>query len=726
MTDNIDSTPSKAKADIDSCGCDTSLAKLIHPLGEALNTGILILDKNLNVLTHNAAAVRHSSVPADLYKTGRSARGILEHAIKRGDYGPDANIEDFWSHVLEKCAEPNLSAEDIIRTSTDGRVIHAKRTYCEDGSIIVLSEDITEQTQQDQLMDLAINSAGAGTWQFSLLTGEFTFSETIREYLSDAELERINQDGFWPLIHHDDLAKARASWDEAFKSKTILDFSFRLVLDKTGIIYKRNIGIPVFAENGKIIGVNCLVLDHTKDRETIHVLERRADDAERISKAQNEYLANMSHEIRTPMNGVLGMTEALLHNEAAAGFKHELNVIRDSANMMLKMMDDTLDHAKIAADKVKIVPELTVPRKMLTTIKALWVDKAEKNATTLNLKVMDSVPATLIIDPLRYHQCLNNLLSNAIKFTKNGRVDIISTIVERGGKPLFVTAVRDTGIGMTPEQLAGVFTPYQQATDSTTADYGGTGLGMTIVKRLAELMGGKVTAKSEPGKGTTFALSLPLKRREGERRAIPRATPVRRESMSDLYHQETPVATEPPVTIAPAKAVSAPVVKPAAQGEPEPEVTTPPQAVSNIFAEAPAKFDLSKLTVLVAEDNQINQLVVRSLLEPRIKEIIITDNGKDALDVLRSRTVDVILMDIHMPVMDGIEATIAIRNSKTEWANTKIVALTADPEYQQIRICRNIGMNYALPKPLNFSDLIAALETVFEDENQPALLAAGQ
>ena len=667
-------------------------------MGEALDTGILILDKNLNVVTHNAAAVRHSSVPADLYQTGYSARNILEHAVKRGDYGPDADIEAFWTHIVEKCAERHMSTEDMIRTSTDGRVIHAKRTYCEDGSIIVVSEDITEQTQQDQLMDLAINGAGAGTWQFSLLTGEFTFSDSIREYFSDAELKRIDKDGFWPLLHEDDLAHVRASWDEAFKSKTIMDFPYRLVLEKTGIIYKRNIGIPIFAEDGKIIGVNCLVLDHTKDRETIHVLERRTEDAERMFKSQNKYLANMSHEIRTPMNGVLGMTEALLHNPGAEDFKNELITIRDSANMMLKLMDDTLDHAKITADKVKLLPELAVPRKILKTIKTLWTEKAKANNTSLNVNITDKVPDTLIIDPLRYHQCLNNLLSNAIKFTANGRVDIISTIVERGGKPLFVTAVRDTGIGMTPEQLESVFTPYQQATDKTSANYGGTGLGMAIVKSLAELMGGSVTAKSTPGQGTTFALAIPLKRRQGERRALPRPTNVRRESMNDM----TPKTAQP-----------------ANKAQTLPPVKTAPSP--NIFTDEKSNFDLSKLTVLVAEDNQINQLVVRSLLEPRIAEIIITDNGQQALEVLRTRQVDVILMDIHMPVMDGIEATIAIRGSKMPWANTKIIALTADPEYQQIRICRNIGMNHALPKPLNFKDLISSLETVFEDNFEPVL-----
>ena len=685
-------------ADLRSLPVKSPLSRLIDPLGEALEKGILIFDSHLKIVKFNAAALIHSNVPSDFYKVGRSAKGILEYAIKRGDYGQNVDIDTEWNKIVEKCARRELSTEDIIRTCSDGRVIKAHRVFCQDGSAIVLSEDITKQTQQDQLMELAINGAGVGNWQFSLQTGEFTFSDLFLNHLSEAEVARIRADGFWPLIHKDDLSRVRKHWNSAFKSKTVMDFSYRLVLDKSGIIYMRNIGIPIFAGDGRVIGVNCLVLDHTNKRETIHALKRRTEDAERMFKLQNEYLANMSHEIRTPMNGVLGMTEALLHNPGAENFKDELITIRDSANMMLRLMDDTLDHAKITADKVKLMPELAVPRKILKTIKALWVEKAKANNTSLNMNITDNVPNTLIIDPLRYHQCLNNLLSNAIKFTAGGRVDIISTVVERGGKSVFVTAVRDTGIGMTPEQLDRVFTPYQQATDKTSANYGGTGLGMSIVKSLAELMGGHVTAKSAPGDGTTFALSVPLKRREGERRALPRPTTVRRESMNDAAPQPAQPALKAP-TLSPFKAA--------------------PRA--NIFAEPKSSFDLSKLTVLVAEDNQINQLVVRSLLEPRIAEIIITDNGQQALEVLRTRQVDVVLMDIHMPVMDGIEATIAIRGSQMPWANTKIIALTADPEYQQIRICKNIGMNHALPKPLNFVDMISALETVFEDDLEPAL-----
>ncbi len=670
---------------------ESQILAFLEPLGQSLGKGVLILDTDLNVVTHNAAALIHSNVPTDLYKSGRSSKNILEFAIKRGDYGPDADIDALWNNILKRSAARKVSTEDVIRTSSNGRVIHAQRTYAEDGSAIVLSEDITDRKRREQLMDLAINSAGAGYWQFSLRTGKFTFSDSIREHLSKAELDRVHKDGFWPLIHPNDLPKVKANWDKAFKSKTIMDFSYRLVLEQSGTTYKRNIGVPIFAENGKAIGVNCLVLDQTEDRGSIRALKRRASEAERMVKAQNAYLANMSHEIRTPMNGVLGMTEALLQNQSASHITQELGIIRDSANMLLKLMDETLDHAKISADKLKLLPELSAPRKMLKDIKRLWVERAKSNNTQLNLNVLESVPDTLIIDPLRYHQCLNNLLSNAIKFTENGQVDIISTIVERGDKPFFVTAIRDTGIGMTQEQLADVFTPYQQATDSTSANYGGTGLGMSIVKQLAELMGGKVTAKSELGQGTTFALSFPLKRREGERRALPRATTVRRESMSDAIQPPAPRSSQPR---------------------------------TNVFAEERAPVDLSRLTVLVAEDNQINQLVVRSLLEPRIAEIVIVDNGQEAIEVLRNRHIDVILMDIHMPIMDGIEATIAIRNSQTSWANTKIIALTADPEYQQVRICRNIGMNYAIPKPLNFSDLITALETVFEDDAQTALQIA--
>ncbi|WP_017930257.1 hybrid sensor histidine kinase/response regulator [Robiginitomaculum antarcticum] len=716
MTENVPLDKNVSNTAVKTKKNEVTLDDLIKTLGESFDIGVVIFDPNLNVLAHNAATLRHNDMPQDLYLPGRSGKDIVEHAIRRGDFGPDITLAETWNNIRSKSALHESDTAEFSRTALDGRVIKTRHSYGSNGVLIVLTEDITKTQRREQLMDLAMVQAGAGYWQYSFKDNKFTISDSILSRLSDREKARIYNDGLWSILHPEDVDRIRIIWSEGFKSQSVMDFCYRVVLDKAGVVYQRNIGIPIFSEAGKPIGVNCFIIDQTEERVSLQSWRRRAEDAERMNKAQNEYLANMSHEIRTPMNGVLGMTEALLQTEAGETISEQLGIIRDSANMLLKLMDDTLDHAKLAADKVKVMPELTAPRTLLHNIKTLWDDKANSNGTKLTLRITDNVPDTLIIDPLRYHQCLNNLLSNAIKFTKNGQVDVICTVVERSGLPYFVTAIRDTGIGMTPEQLRGVFTPFQQATDQTSADYGGTGLGMSIVKRLSEVMGGKVSVKSQPTIGTTFALTLPLKRREGERRALPRAGDVRRVSMDDaedIRRQSLKAQKNPPAS---------------QETRDTPVNTSDRSEKTQIFASvnsnANKDVDISRLTVLVAEDNQINQLVVRSLLEPKIAEMIIADDGQAAIEILKTRHVDVILMDIHMPIMDGIEATLAIRNSGAPYADTKIIALTADPDYQQVRICKNIGMNYAIPKPLNFNELMTGFNTVFSETPEKVIQTA--
>lgn len=696
-------------------GNPAALKDMIETLGEAFDIGIIVFDPKLTVLACNAATLRHNDMPRDLFTPGSSGQAIVEFAIHRGDHGEDTDFSEAWKRICDKSQRRETEITEFSRTALDGRVIKTRHTYREDGSLVVLTEDITERQSNEQLMDLAMGQAGAGYWRYTNKDKKFTISESILARLTDSEKKRVYAEGLWSILHPEDVERIRKIWTEGFEKKSVMDFSYRIVLDKAGIVYQRNIGIPIFSESGRPVGVNCFIIDQTEDRGSLQTWQRRAEDAERMNKAQNEYLANMSHEIRTPMNGVLGMTEALLQTEAGVEISEQLNIIRDSANMLLKLMDDTLDHAKLAADKVKLVPEITAPRVLMRNIKALWEERAKRNNSQLSVHITDSVPDTLIIDPLRYQQCLNNLLSNAIKFTNNGQIDVVCTVVQRGEAPLFVTAVRDTGIGMTPNQLSDVFTPFQQATDQTAAHYGGTGLGMSIVKRLSEVMGGKVSVKSEQGKGTTFALTLPLKRREGERRTLPRPGAVRRVSMNDADELAMVNNAQRPAesAVKPRNSDSIGAQRPA------PEIQRKSGMRGPISTGLDNKPDLSGLTVLVAEDNQINQLVVRSLLEPKIAEMIIADDGQAAIEVLKNRHIDVILMDIHMPVMDGIEATLAIRNSGQAWANTKIIALTADPDYQQVRICKNIGMNYAIPKPLNFNDLMTALTTVFEDTSEP-------
>jgi len=298
------------------------------------------------------------------------------------------------------------------------------------------------------------------------------------------------------------------------------------------------------------------------------------------------------------------------------------------------------------------------------------------------------VPEQLLLDEFRLQQCLNNLLSNAVKFTESGRIDVIVKTAIVKDRDSLIIAVKDTGIGMTDEQSNAIFDEFTQADNSISRTYGGTGLGMSITKQLAELMGGEVRVKSEFGAGSTFALVLPIL-----------------ESDDELQSKDLDTVHQVPKTLN----------TPRSSGPSSPDASQPSKPFEG-------------LSVLCVEDNPVNQKVVRRLIGKRVANLTFANNGREALKVLSMMHVDVVLMDIHMPVMDGIEATLEIRGSKEPWANVIIIALTADPDYQQKRICKNIGMDDTIAKPVKREDILKAFDrtlgTISPEFAQPVKLTA--
>lgn len=265
-----------------------------------------------------------------------------------------------------------------------------------------------------------------------------------------------------------------------------------------------------------------------------------------------------------------------------------------------------------------------------------------------------------------------------MKFSPAGKIQVVLTTLENNGQNNLVAVVKDTGIGMNEAQLANLFEAYTQADKSISGRFGGTGLGMNITKQLIELMGGKITAKSEIGSGTIIALTLPIK--------------------AGKQHEA-------------------------------PQTNTSGSLVDDMLenAAAPAS-EYSALKMLVVDDNPTNHMVVTSLLGSLVKHIDVAENGAEAIDALKkaegeSAQYDIVLMDIHMPIMDGIEATLAIRGGKDPFTDIPIIALTADPQYQQRRLCKNIGMDDALAKPVKLTELLSAVDRVLKDLNASELAA---
>ena len=581
--------------------------------------------------------------------------------------------------IVESLNEPEAHRTSVVLTTLDGRRVRVNTWYDGLNGCTLVIRDITVSSRYRNLFEIAMNAADAGFWSMDFKSGKFTYSASVTRRLSVEEQTNLQAHGLFAIVHPEDVTAITAQWQEVIQSKRDFDFKYRVRIKSHGIMWQRSIGQIDCAPDGTPLGATAFVMDISEEmnKENALAAERSA------SKAKSEFLARMSHEIRTPLNAIIGMSDSLKDENLSEDVRDVVNDIENAAEGLHYLLSRTLDHAKLMSDKVEINLEASDPRQLIGTVSRLW--KPQITSKGLNFKtVLDpALPQSVNLDEFRLQQCLNNLLSNAAKFTKFGGVTLIVKQADIKNKPHLVFAVKDTGIGMSETEVSRIFDPFTQADNSIQREYGGTGLGMTITKNLCELMGGRVRVQSKRGEGTTFALILPVL-----------------ENASDLPQQETVVTPEVLQTR------PLPVDMPAKLAEPSIGTT----AAVTMPEDNAKKRPFEGLNVLCVEDNHINQKVVKRLIGGRVKELYFAENGREALNVLNTVPVDVVLMDIHMPVMDGIETTLEIRKSDQTYANVIIIALTADPDYQQRRICRNIGMDDTIAKPVKREDILDAFD----------------
>ena len=375
--------------------------------------------------------------------------------------------------------------------------------------------------------------------------------------------------------------------------------------------------------------------------------ERAADAA---SQAKSAFLATMSHEIRTPLNGVLGMAQAMTHDDLADVQRERLKVIRRSGESLLAILDDVLDLSKIEAGKLELEMSEFGIEHLVRGAAANFSPMARQNGVDFQFEVADEARGVWRGDALRIRQIVYNLVSNAVKFTREGQVAIAVTAAPEGLR----LSVADTGVGIAPEDMARLFDKFVQGDSSATRRYGGAGLGLTICQELAHLMGGEITVDSQLGKGSVFTITLPLER----------------------------VAK-----VAPAPQPAAPQPEPAAN-----------------------------LRVLAAEDNRINQMVLKTLLAQAGIEVTLVEDGARCVEAWEGGQWDIVLMDIQMPEMDGVAATRAIRGreAQTGRPRTPIVAVTANAMVHQVAEYSAAGMDGMVAKPIEIAALFAAMEAALD------------
>jgi signal transduction histidine kinase/ActR/RegA family two-component response regulator len=582
----------------------------------------------------------------NFYKEGRS-RELITEAVAAG---------------IEKGTPWDLELQIITATGKEKWVKAQGKPYFSDGECIRLFgvfQDITKQKKVENELraareeavsnslriQIANSSTGMGVWEWDLINGSLYWDDWMYS-LYDVPKDKFSGafEAWETSVHPDDIKRAKALLTTAIKKTGSYDTQFRIVTSEGIVKHIKANALVQKDALGKPIKMIGVNYDITDKVNTMAVLEQEKTNAEAATRAKSAFLANMSHEIRTPMNAILGALQLLANSTVEQSLKPIVENATFSAKGLITIINDILDYSKIESEKLMLEYAPFSALDTLDTVKYELEDLVKQKGIDFAIEVAPEFVDGWCGDSVRVKQILLNLTSNAVKFTKEGAVTIKLNCIERNDQDVLYCQIVDTGIGMSKEVQARVFERFSQADSSTTRLYGGTGLGMAISLSLVKLMDGCMHLESEEGKGTTITLELPL-----SRAAI-------KEESADKTEDSMP--------------------------------------------------NLQGMKILIAEDNSINQMVIESMLTPTGADLAMVDNGKQAVDYVLKNQVDLIFMDIQMPVMDGLEAQKHIQDYNRE---IPIIALTANVMSEDVARYLDAGFVTHIGKPVDLKALYQLL-----------------
>lgn len=580
--------------------------------------------------------------------------------------------DKWWDMTFFSKEESQLCKEKVLQI-TSGKIKVNPKPYerklrCKDGSLkwiewrdslganntfVSVGVDITDWKKTEEIKiqsDTILNSVDS-MLMVSDKEGNIIYSSPAVEKMLGYKVNDILGDKWWKLTYENQQEAQQvknAIYNYVFFNKSdFTDISKRKIKTANGD-YKWIEWQLSKGANGTYISIGT---DITQRIVTELELKKAKDSAEQSLKVKNEFLANMSHEIRTPLNAVIGFTDLLLETQLNPEQRIHLETMRNSGEILLSLINNVLDLSKLESEKLKIEEIPFNLHKSFNNVLKLMKLRADEKRISLDLKIEPNTPVQFIGDPTRIEQILLNLIGNAVKFTNKGSVQVtLKQLHETEDTSEIYFEVRDTGIGIVSNKINTVFGAFSQAKSDTSRIYGGTGLGLTIVKKLVGLLNGVIKVESIFGEGSVFKITLPIKK--------------------DLAYVHL-VETEPDFSM-----------------------------------DNPLE-----LSILLVEDNKTNQLLAKTRLERWKCKVDIANNGIEGVKKAQQKMYDLILMDIQMPVMDGYEATKIIKNDiSKKAAQIPIIAMTAYATNVDINRAKNAGMDDYIFKPFKPKELYTILE----------------